>query len=64
MSAPDTAKRAYTVQEAAAAYGVSADVIRAHIKAGSLAARYPTSRPIVGADELAAWFDALPSEAA
>lgn len=64
MSAESSGKRAYTVQEAAAAYGVSADVIRAHIKAGNLSARYPTSRPIIGADELNAWFEALPSEAA
>lgn len=54
-------KLAFTIQEAAAAYGVSADVIRAHIKRGNLAARYPTSRPIIDADELANWFAALPS---
>lgn len=56
-------KLAYAVQEAAAAYGVSADVIRAHIRAGKLVARYPTSRPIVGADELNSWFEVLPTEA-
>lgn len=55
-------KAAFTVQEAAKSYGVSADVIRAHIKHGNLIARYPTSRPIIGAEELAAWFAALPSE--
>ena len=63
MSATQAEKRAYTVQEAAAAYGVSADVIRAHIRAGSLAARYPTSRPVLGAQELEDWFNALPSQA-
>ena len=57
-----TEKKAYTVQEAAAAYGVSADVIRAHIRHGRLVARYPTSRPIVGADELEDWFLSLPTE--
>lgn len=62
MSVSTDAKKAYTVQEAAAAYGVSADVIRAHIRAGSLAARYPTSRPVLGAEELEAWFNALPSQ--
>lgn len=56
-----TEKMAYTIQEAAAAYGVSADVIRTHVKAGSLSTRYPTSRPIIGAQELKSWFDALPS---
>ena len=55
-------KRAFTVQEAAATYGVSPDVIRAQIKAGNLIARYPTSRPIIGADELKNWFEALPTE--
>lgn len=64
MSAPEDFKKAYTVQEAAKAYGVSPDVIRAHIKAGDLVARYPTSRPIIGAGELKNWFEALPSEAA
>lgn len=56
-------KKAYTIQEAAEAYGVSADVVRAHIKRGNLAARYPTSRPVIDAEELAAWFQSLPSEA-
>lgn len=56
-------KLGFTVQEAAASCGVSADVIRAHIKRGNLAARYPTSRPIIDAEELKAWFQALPSEA-
>lgn len=54
-------KKAFTIQEAAAAYGVSADVVRAHIKRGELAARYPTSRPIIDAAELDNWFNALPS---
>ncbi|MFI8413748.1 hypothetical protein ACIGB6_14940 [Paeniglutamicibacter gangotriensis] len=55
-------KMAFTVQEAAAAYGVSTDTIRANIKAGNLIARYPTSRPVIGADELQDWFEALPTE--
>lgn len=55
-------KAAYTVQEAAAAYGVSADVIRAHIRANRLVAKYPTSRPVLGAQELQEWFESLPSE--
>ncbi|MHA7303691.1 hypothetical protein ACX80E_00345 [Arthrobacter sp. TMN-49] len=58
-----TEKLAYTVQDAAATYGVSADVIRAHIRAGKLVARYPTSRPIIGADELKNWFESLLSGA-
>lgn len=56
-------KMAYTVQEAAAAYGVSPDIIRAQIKAGSLVARYPSRRPVIGSEELGNWFESLPSEA-
>ncbi|GAA1866204.1 hypothetical protein GCM10009715_11770 [Paeniglutamicibacter psychrophenolicus] len=55
-------KKAYTVQEAAATYGVSMDTIRVNIKAGNLVARYPTSRPVIGADELQDWFETLPTE--
>lgn len=55
-------KKAYTVQEAAATYGVSMDTIRANIKADNLVARYPTSRPVIGADELQDWFKSLPTE--
>lgn len=61
MSA-DEGKKAYTVQEAAKAYGVSLDTIRANIKAGNIIARYPTSRPVISAKEMDAWFDSLPSE--
>lgn len=57
-------KQAYTVQSAAKAYDVSMDTIRAAIKRGDLVAKYPTSRPIIGADEMRAWFDALPTEPA
>lgn len=63
MTAQQAPQRAYTVQQASAAYGVSADVIRAHIKAGSLTARYPTSRPIIEAKVLDAWLEALPEDA-
>lgn len=56
-------KQAYTVQESAKAYGVSTDTIRAAIKRGDLNAKYPTSRPVIGAKELDNWFNALPDEA-
>ena len=58
-----TTKRAYTIQEAAAAYGVSTDVLRAHIKNDNLTVKYPSSKPVIDADELDAWFQALPSQA-
>lgn len=57
-------KLAYTVQELAEAVGVSHDVISRAIRAGKLAARYPTSRPVIPVDEAKAWFDALPSDKA
>ncbi|NOJ59774.1 helix-turn-helix domain-containing protein [Arthrobacter sp. 260] len=55
-------KIAYNIQEAAAAVGCSADTLRAHIKAGYLIARYPTSRPVIVREELIAWLSSLPSE--
>ena len=54
---------AYTLAEAATVVGVSTDTLRAHIKAGNLAVKYPSSKPVIAADELDAWFNALPSEA-
>ncbi|GAA3699385.1 hypothetical protein GCM10022377_10480 [Zhihengliuella alba] len=53
---------AYTVEQAASAVGVSKDIIRAHIKRGNLVARYPSSRPIISAQELGDWLEALPTE--
>ena len=47
-----TTKRAYTIQEAAAEYGVSTDVLRAHIKNDNLTVKYPSSKPVIDADEL------------
>ena len=61
MSADDT-KKAYSFQEAAAAYGVSIDTVRRAVRRNDLAAKYPTSKPVIAAEELAAWFAALPSE--
>lgn len=55
-------KEAFTVQEAAEATGVSADVIKSHIKHGNLVARYPSRRPIIPAEELRNWLEHLPTE--
>ncbi|MEU5838525.1 hypothetical protein ABZ820_33325 [Streptomyces diacarni] len=57
------AKKAYNVQSASFEYDVSKDIIRAAIKRGDLDARYPSSRPIISAEELERWYDSLPSEA-
>ena len=59
MSAP----LAYTIADAAAAVGVSDRVIRRAIDKGDLTVRYPTSRPIILADELRDWLATLPSKA-
>jgi len=55
-------KKAYTFKGAAEAYGVSQDVIRAHVEKGNLIARYPSTRPVIAAAELEEWFNSLPSE--
>lgn len=59
MSAP----LAYTIADAAAAVGVSDRVIRRAIDKGDLTVRYPTSRPVILADELREWLATLPSKA-
>lgn len=53
---------AYTIQDASRVVGTSESVIRAAIKRGDLAARYPSSRPIIEASELRTWVEHLPSE--
>ena len=53
-------KLAYTVDEAAAACGVSADIIRRAIRAKNLPVKYPTSRPVVLRADLEAWLLAAP----
>lgn len=59
-----TAPVSYTVQGAAEASGLSADVIRRAVKSGDLVAHYPTSRPVILRDELEAWIKASPTERA
>lgn len=55
-------KIAYTVAEAAAACGVSEPVIRRAVAKGDLAFHYPTSRPVLLADDLREWVAASPTE--
>jgi len=52
----------YDVQGAAAATGMSVDVIRRAIRTGDLTAHYPTSKPLILADDLRAWVTAAPTE--
>lgn len=56
------AKLAYTYEEAAEAVGVSVRTIRRLVHDGDLAAKYPTSKPVIPASELEAWFESLSSE--
>lgn len=60
MTAPIVAV-SYTFGAAAAVVGVSIDVIRAAHHAGDLIAHFPTSRPVILADDLKAWIAATPT---
>lgn len=53
---------AMTIDDAAAASGVSAKVIRRAISRGDLVPRYPTSRPVLLVDELRDWLETSPTE--
>ena len=57
-----TVPLAYTIQEAAASCGVSEKTIRRAMANGDLIAKYPTSRPVIPADELRDWIDRAPSQ--
>lgn len=48
-------KITYNQAEAAEAVGVSERTIRDAIKAGTLPAYYPTTRPLIKAEDLKAW---------
>lgn len=56
-----TVKISYSVQEAAAAVGLSPDSLRAAIRSGDLVAKYPTARPVILHDDLYEWINAAPS---
>lgn len=57
-----TAPLAYSVPDAAAAVGISERALRLSIANSELPVRYWNSKPLVGAEDLAAWFKGLPSE--
>jgi hypothetical protein len=59
----NTGKLAYSLDEAAAATGYSADVIRRALRANSLTARYANTKPVILATELTSWLESLPAEA-
>lgn len=53
-------KIAYTVQEAAESCGVSEPVIRRAVENGDLTFHYPTSRPVLLAEDLRDWIATAP----
>jgi len=55
-------RKAYTLAEAAAVAGVGITVIKEACDRGDLIKRYPTSRPVILADELESWLRQLPTE--
>lgn len=55
-------KIAYTVQEAADACGVSEQVVRRAVGKGDLTFHYPTSRPVLLAEDLRDWIATAPVE--
>ncbi len=42
--------------------GVSVDVIRRAVRAGEMVPRYPTSKPVLLVEDLAAWVKRAPTE--
>jgi len=64
MSAPRIAAAplAYTIEDAAAAAGVSKSTLNRAIANGDLTRRYPNRIPVITATELAAWLESLPLE--
>lgn len=62
-AAREVTRLAYTITEAAAAVGLSDDVIRAALRRGELTPAYLTgSKPVIEADELKRWIKSAPTE--
>lgn len=59
-----TERLSYNVSDAAAAVGVSPDVIRRAVRSGDIPVHYPTSRPVILRADLEAWLAATPTERA
>lgn len=55
-------KLAYSIKDAAEAVGVSVTTLREAINRSELTVKYPTTRPVIPAEELTKWLDALPDE--
>lgn len=59
-----TERLSYNVADAAAATGVSPDVIRRAVRNGDIPVHYPTSRPVILRADLEAWLASTPTERA
>lgn len=53
---------AFTLPEAAEVAGVGVTAIKEAADRGELLKRYPTSRPVILAEDLEAWLRSLPTE--
>lgn len=51
---------AYRITAAADAVGISESSLKKILDRGDIAPRYPDSRPLIGHEELVAWFESLP----
>ncbi len=56
-------KLAYSIPEAAEIASTSVSVLRRKIAASDITVRYIGTKPVILADELKAWLEALPAEA-
>jgi hypothetical protein len=56
-------KLAYSIPEAAEIASTSVSVLRRKIAAHDITVRYLGSKPVILAEELKAWLEALPTEA-
>ncbi len=56
-------KLAYSIPEAAEVASTSVSVLRRKIAAHDITVRYIGTKPVILAEELAAWLAALPTEA-
>lgn len=58
-----TDKLAYSIPEAAEMASTSVSVLRRHVAAHDITVRYIGHKPVILADELKAWLNALATEA-
>lgn len=62
MATPTIDKFSYSVKEFSDRTGISVDILRRHIKAGTLVAAYPSEKAYITHTEGQRWLDSLPAE--